>query len=276
MNRTVDRDYEFYDFNDDSDQEQCDSSDDELDIILHGTPEQKRKLHNKVWQGADSSSEDDFEKEMNAELNKHIQDLENERSNRQLNTDPVVNKDQEVVEVTPAQKFYDDVYFDSDEEEMVKQGDERVKRKQPVLSNDDLLYDPKMDDDDQKWVDAQRRSYQPTVPSGSKVNPLPRSDAVLNCPACMTVLCLDCQRHDVYQNQYRAMFVKNCHVDTTELLKQPIQKKKRNKKQKKSDDQQEEDGDNFHPVKCTECTTVVGVYDNEEVYHFFNVLASHT
>ena len=69
------------------------------------------------------------------------------------------------------------------------------------------------------------------------------------------------------------MFVKNCHVDTAELLKQPLQKKKNSKKQKKSDT---EDDDNFHPVKCTECTTVVGVCDTDEVYHFFNVLASHT
>jgi len=30
----------------------------------------------------------------------------------------------------------------------------------------------------------------------------------------------------------------------------------------------------FHPVKCTECDAVVGVYDAEEIYHFFNVLAS--
>lgn len=35
--------------------------------------------------------------------------------------------------------------------------------------------------------------------SGSKPHPrhaqaLPSSDAILNCPACMTTLCLDCQR----------------------------------------------------------------------------------
>ena len=69
------------------------------------------------------------------------------------------------------------------------------------------------------------------------------------------------------------MFVKNCHVDTKELLKQPLQKKKRNKKQKTSETTE---GDNFNPVKCTECNTVVGVYDHDEVYHFFNILASHT
>ena len=29
------------------------------------------------------------------------------------------------------------------------------------------------------------------------------SDAVLNCPACFTVVCLDCQRHELYKTQYR-------------------------------------------------------------------------
>jgi hypothetical protein len=60
------------------------SSDDDLDIILHGTPEQKRKLQSKVRQRSKSSSEDEFEKEMNDELNKHIKDLESKRSNRQV------------------------------------------------------------------------------------------------------------------------------------------------------------------------------------------------
>lgn len=72
------------------------------------------------------------------------------------------------------------------------------------------------------------------------------------------------------------MFVKNCRVDTSELLKQPLQKKKRKKNQKTLDTTNNETEDNFHPVKCTECSTVVGVFDNDEVYHFFNVLASHT
>lgn len=67
------------------------------------------------------------------------------------------------------------------------------------------------------------------------------------------------------------MFVMNCRVDTTELLKQPLKKKKRKKQNTGAGDS----GDNFHPVKCTECSTVVGVFDNDEVYHFFNVLASY-
>ena len=31
----------------------------------------------------------------------------------------------------------------------------------------------------------------------------------------------------------------------------------------------------YHPVQCTECSTEVAVFDKEEVYYFFNILASH-
>ncbi|OQR73324.1 E2F-associated phosphoprotein domain containing protein-like [Tropilaelaps mercedesae] len=34
----------------------------------------------------------------------------------------------------------------------------------------------------------------------------------------MTLLCRDCQRHEVYSNQYRAMFVENCRVDEATKL----------------------------------------------------------
>lgn len=50
-----------------------------------------------------------------------------------------------------------------------------------------------MDDEDQKWVDKLRHSHQPK--SANSVKPMAKSDAVLNCPACMTTLCLDCQRY---------------------------------------------------------------------------------
>lgn len=93
-------------------------------------------------------------------------------------------------------------------------------------------------------------------------------------------------RHESYHNQYRAMFVMNCHVDFNEILKQPPQKTRKRKRQQgpqrgqqgSQEGQQEsshEEEEKLHPVRCTECNTVVGVYDTEEVYHFFNVLASH-
>lgn len=34
-------------------------------------------------------------------------------------------------------------------------------RHRKVLTNDELFYDPKMDDRDQEWVNQKRRSYQP-------------------------------------------------------------------------------------------------------------------
>lgn len=83
------------------------------------------------------------------------------------------------------------------------------------------------------------------------------------------------------------MFVMNCNVDTSEVLKQPAVKNKNNKKQKKKKSQQSsesgtsdsqtvnDDSESVHPVKCTECNTVVAVYDKDEIFHFFNVLASH-
>ena len=90
-------------------------------------------------------------------------------------------------------------------------------------------------------------------------------------------------RHDIYPNQYRAMFVMNCKVNTSEQLSVPEQTaKKKFKKGKNSgqgqgdstDSQSSASRDAFHPVLCEECDTVVGVIDVEEVYHFFNVLAS--
>ena len=88
-----------------------------------------------------------------------------------------------------------------------------------------------------------------------------------------------CFRHDTYNNQYRAMFVMNCTIDSSELLKYPHPKKKQNKKKKQkssaTQDTSSETEDKFHPVKCNECNTVVAVYDTDEIYHFFNVLASY-
>ena len=90
------------------------------------------------------------------------------------------------------------------------------------------------------------------------------------------------------------MFVMHCRVDKTETLKYPQPSssyRKRGKKRKKdtscvettgardavSDDVDTttNDEDLYNAVKCTECNTVVGVMDSDEVVHFFNVLASH-
>lgn len=144
------------------------------------------------------------------------------------------------------------------------------------VTNDDLLYDPDMDAEDEKWINDKRRSYifpnEKKESGSSKLKPLPNSDAVLNCPACLSLLCLDCQRHDVYKSQYRAMFVSNCKVITEETLKYP-HKNKRSKKNAENLDPPTED--RYSPVRCSVCNTEVAVYDEDEIYHFFNVLASY-
>lgn len=102
-------------------------------------------------------------------------------------------------------------------------------------------------------------------------------------------------RHDKFENQYRAMFVMNCSIDKTERLKYPKQEPKHSKRKMKNSKKAGHSGsgvaaeavvsvespstaeeDMFNPVRCTECKTVVAVYDKDDVYHFFNVLASYT
>ena len=65
-----------------------------------------------------------------------------------------------------------------------------------------------MDDDDEAWVKRQRASYRPSPnkPGGASASTAgaktkdTKSDAVLNCPACMCAVCLDCQRYDVHMH----------------------------------------------------------------------------
>ncbi len=59
------------------------------------------------------------------------------------------------------------------------------------------------------------------------------ADAVLSCPACMTLLTRDCQQHAIYKDQYRAMFVENCNVQTDETLFMPTSGAKKDLKRKK-------------------------------------------
>lgn len=80
------------------------------------------------------------------------------------------------------------------------------------------------------------------------------------------------------------MFVMNCSVIKEEILKYkgPLNKKtkKAHKKIKQSCEStagmEKQEEEIYHPVKCTECSTEVAVLDKDEVFHFFNVLASHS
>lgn len=324
------------------------SSEDELDIILHGTPEQKRRLTRSLSRGSlqMSSSEDDFEKEMQQELDATMESHERQfmadvekrlvsgagpsggtAAALTSGTGSETAASSHSQHISGRQECYDDVYFDSDDEEgggskvagaerpAASKGDEGGKKQHHIPSNDDLLYDPNIDDDNQNWMDKQRAQYYPkkgakrsrgqdsssrmaledskqpsqTAESesaaASKSQPsIPKTDAILNCPACMTTLCIDCQRHELYTNQYRAMFVMNCCIIRSEQLKYPVSKKKRKWRKKRKHDDEDEDREGtedcsstdemYNPVKCSMCNTEVAVLDKNEIFHFFNVLSS--
>ena len=75
------------------------------------------------------------------------------------------------------------------------------------------------------------------------------------------------------------MFVINCDINFSETLKYPKQqsKSKRRKKKRGAESESSKDDDElYNPVKCSECETVVAVYDKEEIYYFFNVLTSYS
>jgi hypothetical protein len=78
--------------------------------------------------------------------------------------------------------------------------------------------------------DQHQRQQQPSTTNNSQSNNnndvlyqarllKPRtSDAILSCPRCFNVVCMDCQQHERYSNQYRAMFVMNIGVDWTKKM----------------------------------------------------------
>ena len=66
------------------------------------------------------------------------------------------------------------------------------------------------------------------------------------------------------------MFVMNCSVNFATKMKFPLKAKR---KKKGGGPESEE---TYHPVTCDTCNTEVAMYDKDEIYHFFNVVASHS
>lgn len=143
---------------------------------------------------------------------------------------------------------------------------------QQTVSDDDEIdystkpefYDSDLDDKDELWV-ANKRKGQHT-------------DAVLSCPACFTTLCLECQRHEIYLTQYRAMFVVNCEIKDKKVFPRGNQKRKRNKKgiAGQAAEESSQSGEAVRQVCCSVCSTEVGVIDEDEIYHFYDVLPSES
>ncbi|KAF4360222.1 hypothetical protein G4B88_003556, partial [Cannabis sativa] len=96
---------------------------------------------------------------------------------------------------------------------------------------------------------------------------------------CITIqLNLISSRHEKYLTQYRAIFVVNCKVGSKCLLRDSISQLKSGKRRRETDESEVDQtvGETFKQVHCMVCSTEVGVMDEEEVYHFFNVLPSES
>ncbi|PIC42401.1 hypothetical protein B9Z55_009493 [Caenorhabditis nigoni] len=149
-----------------------------------------------------------------------------------------------------------------------------MERLKEIEKNDELLYDDQEDDDNEKWVREHRK-----ITRGQEV-PDGEADGVLSCPGCMVELTRDCQRHEIYKTQYRAMFVSNCQLDGEKVAVEKTGKEKRRDRQK-AKKSGKADGpvlpeDMYTQVKCSSCGTIVAMMDSDEVYHFFNVLAGYS
>ncbi|KAG0202246.1 WD repeat-containing protein 6 [Mortierella sp. GBA30] len=136
-------------------------------------------------------------------------------------------------------------------------------KKHPTISNADLLYDPDEDDRDENWL---LKKIAENRPPGCKPEDI-WTDAILSCPMCLTQLCFDCQQHEFYPHQFRAMFIERCRIIEGERLSFPKETKKSRKSstQNSSSDvgssqefkpSEDDDADAvYHPVVCEICNT---------------------
>ena len=181
----------------------------------------------------------------------------------------------------------DDLFGVVDEKELeneLENDDEENKKKEDTnTTTENLYYDPDLDKQNENWMSDKRSKYKSEESKESNI----KSDAILSCPACFVTVCVDCQRHDLYKNQFRAMFVLNCVIDKTQFLRyerKNVSKKRRKKhgpgKLVEYDPSNDETGgtktlvDVYNPVQCNSCKTEIAVYDTDEIYHFFNVVES--
>ncbi|CAO3600744.1 unnamed protein product [Absidia cylindrospora] len=172
-------------------------------------------------------------------------------------------------------KYYDTVYFDSDEDDSKVQDTKDPsdqQGRQERLTNDHLLYDPLGDEKDEAWVAEQ---INKAVPKGSQTkDSVARTDAILSCPMCFSPLCFSCQRHENYSNQFRAMFVTNCQVNNKERYRYAATSSSSRNKTEAMDEAAPDQDEAYYVVKCETCDTHVAMMDEDEVYHFFNVIAN--
>lgn len=71
------------------------------------------------------------------------------------------------------------------------------------------------------------------------------------------------------------MFTFNCKIDKENPIAENTKSSKKRKKTGKHSSMNLEFNKTTYPVSCSICSTEVGVYDSDEVYHFYNTIASY-
>ena len=216
----------------------------------------------------------------------------------------------------------DEGVLDSSDEDDDDEGNRRRVRQPPhegtttIAAAEDALYDENADEEDEAYVyNVLRSGAADPVANISKNNSpqkkvppkKPRnSDAVLSCPCCLSIVCMDCQQHERYQNQYRAMFVMNImvrwdvkmHYDAAQGELVPVADEatslpaaaaaaaaaSNNNPEKPpprvvvedhQENESEKDDVHYYKVCCANCQTQVASLDmTDEVYHFYGCVAS--
>lgn len=128
----------------------------------------------------------------------------------------------------------------------------------PPDDDDNLFLDDHADEADAEWV-AKNLISKLRRGNKSKTSGHDEFEYRLACPCCFSLLCLQCQPHDDYEGQFRAVFVRNCKVVSGAAERIVVKGEERGEGK-------------YQAVACRKCNTEVAVLDEEGVYHFCNVL----
>lgn len=146
--------------------------------------------------------------------------------------------------------------------------DDDVQEEDDALTGDvgkgeEAFFDDRMDYKDAEFVSriveshsTGKRRPRNLAPGEDVLKGRTGTDAVLSCACCFSLVCLSCQKHQRYRNQWRAVFAQNCVVDMKKYIRM------------------DDGGPPVHPVMCETCGAEIGVFDHEEVYHFTEVIPS--
>lgn len=195
--------------------------------------------------------------------------------------------------------FYDE-HADADDEAYVYKN-----LRSGQLENINFIRKKNNDDESKNHNPLQQQQRQQNVEQMKVLKPR-HSDAVLSCPCCFNVVCMDCQRHYRYPDQYRAMFVMGITVKWDEQLRYdkisqslvqfhsqppaavaassstsnvvPPDSTTHGQHHHRQDNdvvKKGEEADFYYKVCCANCETQVAALDmTDEVYHFYGCLAS--